>query len=631
MISLSQKIGLGYLVIIFINIVVAVVAIYNINNLSKPIGEILKEKYGNVSASENMLQALSQLELIHLSMIEDGIDSLQLANFQTYKNEFLNWHQQAIAGIALSSEPVILDSLYLAFNAYQSKSDSLHALLFSNMPYKTVKRFHYAIIFPVVKQIEKLCSRLKTVNEEAIAEADMKSRSISSRSKFYIIIFSLILIVFSILAGFYFTHKILLPIKKTTETVRRISRGKMNQKVEITTDDEIAELGLEFNRMTARLDTYEKMNINQIIREKRKSEALVSNIPAAIIVTDPDNRLSLANDLAESILEMPIKDSAGKPVEDLISDKTLLEFITAGHPDVNKETDPSKSLININKNGMDYFYFARQISLDDPEGKNGGKVTLLQDVTSFKNLDRLKSEFIATISHELKTPLTSMNMAIDILSREVTGKLNDEQKELIAGAKDDVMRLKQFVNDLLDISKLESGKINFNFERINPQELIEYILKPFTLRINDKKIKIIQEIGSTGKSFSGDFNQLARVFSNLIDNAVQHTPEHGTITINLKKYKNNVRFCITDSGEGIPNDAIDLIFDKFIQIKNFQQADQGHIGLGLAIAREIIRIHKGRIWVENNPGKGSSFYVEIPKKQNKTISRKKDYTAHARE
>jgi len=618
--SLSQKIGLGYFVIILINVIIAVVAIYNINDLSKPIDQILKEKYQNVSAAENMIQALSQQELVNLSLIEDGVDSGLVINFQTYKNEFLNWHQRAIEGIALPSEPDILDSLIQIFSLYQIRSDSLKDFLFSQRSYKENKIYHYEKIFPLVQQMEGLCRHLKEKNEEAIAEADIKSQSISSRANFFIIIFSVTLIFFSIIAGLYFTHQILTPIKKMTETVRKISRGLLNQKVEITTDDEVAELGLEFNRMTKRLDDYEKMNIDQIIQEKKKSEALVSNIPVAILVTDSNHQLALANELAESVLGIPIKDSAGKHIDELISEPELLDFIKGKKPSFISETDPNKSLIQIQKDGIIFYYFARQVELEDTTGQTSGKVTLLQDVTSFKNLDRLKSEFIATISHELKTPLTSMNMAIDILTREVPGKLNQEQKELLSGAKEDVTRLKNFVNDLLDISKLESGKISFNFEEIRPSDLIEYAEKPLTLQIAEKKIKLKKEFNLNIKSFYADFTQLSRVFTNLLDNAVQHTKENRTITITLKKKNKDILFCIADSGEGIPKDALALIFDKFIQVKNFQQAGQGNIGLGLAIAREIIRAHKGKIWAESKPGAGSQFYVQIPIKQDGLIT-----------
>ncbi len=620
MTSLSQKIGLGYFVVICINVVIAVVAIYNINDLSKPIDQILKEKYQNVSSAENMIQALSQQELVHLSMLEDGIDSSLVINFQTYKNEFLNWHQRAIEGIALPSEPDILDSLIQTFNLYRLRSDSLHFFISNQKPYKENKIYHYEKIFPLIQQMEKLCRHLKEKNEEAIAEADIKSQSISSRAKFFIIVFSITLILFSMIAGFYFTYKILTPIKKTTETVRKISRGQLNQKVEITTDDEVAELGLEFNRMTERLDAYEKMNIDQILQEKRKSEALVANIPVAILVTDSDFKLTLANELAESVLGIPIKDSPGKPIDELISEPELLDFIKGKIQSSQKETDPNKSLIQIQKDGTISYYFARQVDLEDAAGQSSGKVTLLQDVTSFKNLDRLKSEFIATISHELKTPLTSMNMAIDILVREVPGKLNDEQKELLTGAKEDAVRLKNFVNDLLDISKLESGKIIFNFEDIRPAKLIDYALQPLTLQIADKNIILKKDYNSTIGSLKADFIQLSRVFTNLIDNAIQHTRQNGMITISIKMKNKDVLFCIADSGEGIPKDALDLIFDKFIQVKNFQQAKQGNIGLGLAIAREIIRAHKGKIWVESKQGEGSRFYVQIPIQQDDLIT-----------
>lgn len=610
--SLSYKIGFGYLIIISINIAIAAFAIYHISDLSRPIDRLLKEKYQNVSAAENMLQTLSQQELIQLSMIEDGLDSTLSINFQIYKNEFFNWHQRAIEGIALASEPEILDSLFITFKHYLLLSDSLQIMLRELSNYNLIRAYHSQKIFPLIINIEMLTSKLRDINEAAIAEAENKSKSISGRANFLIITFSVILIIFSILASYYFARSIILPLKKTTETVRKIGRGHLHQKVNITTDDEIAELGIEFNRMTQRLEAYEKMNITQILLEKRKSEALVNNMPVPIIITDEQDRLFLLNELAKSILQIRDKEWQGKRVNEIVPNQKVIDYLYVLNDLNSTKIDPEKSLINIKRGRAEFFYSGRLIFMTDAEDKFIGKVTILQDVTAFKKLDRLKSEFIAKISHEIKTPLTSMNMAIDILDRKVLGKLNDAQQELIKTAKDDAQRLKNFVKNLLDISKLESGKYNFKFQDIYPVDLIERATKSFQIALTEKQINFKTKMEKRCPKFWGDFEYLTQVITNLIENAYRHTPERGCITVEVTYVGDMVQFSVSDNGEGIPDEVKDLIFDKFVQLNNFQENEHGNIGLGLAISREIVKAHKGKIWVESKLGEGSQFFFQIP-------------------
>jgi signal transduction histidine kinase len=610
--SLSYKIGLGYFVVICINAAIAVFAVYHINRLSSPIDRILKEKYQNVSAAENMTQALLQQESTQFAMIEEKFDSSKVIIFHTCKNEFYNWHQRAVEGIALPVEPDILDSIMLVFQPYLSKSDSLHLMLGEKTTYKKVKSYHSKNIFPLIKKLNALCLKLKDVNQQAVNDADKKAKSLSKRANMVIIIFSVIAVFLSILSSIYFAKRILKPVKQTTETVRKISRGQLNQKIDITSDDEIAELGIEFNKMTERLEAYEKMNINQILLEKKKAEAIVSNIPVSIIVTDEDYRLSLMNELAIKSLNISGKDWQGKKVAEAVKDKTLAKLLSGEDNLPEKETIPKKPLISVKKDNTEFFYLTRQIKITDDDNNIMGIVTLLQDVTSFKNLDRLKSDFMSAISHEFRTPLTSINMAVDILLKEVRGKINKEQKELLAGAKEDGQRLKRFVKELLDLSKLESGNYTFDFQNTSVTELSEYAVQPLRLLLKKKKINLKMNIDSSLPAFQADFHNLSRVITNLVENSLQHTPQSGQISIEAKQENETILFCIADSGEGIPEEAVDLIFDKFIQVKNFKDAGQGNIGLGLAIAREIVKAHNGKIWVESKLGSGSKFYFQIP-------------------
>jgi NtrC-family two-component system sensor histidine kinase KinB len=610
--SLSYKIGLGYFVLICINVAIAVFAIYHIVTLGSPVERVLQEKYQNVSAAQSMIQALNQQKLTQQAMLENRLDSTLLSDFHTYKNEFLNWHQKAIEGIALPSEPVLLDSIMKNFQDYLALSDSLHRMFFRQIPSATIREFYRYTVIHSADRVEQFCQQLKEVNQFAISEADQRAKTFSRRATVFIILFSMLAIALSVLASIRFTRGILKPVRLTTETVKKIGQGQLNQKVTITTDDEIADLGREFNKMTERLEAYERLNIQQILLEKRKSEAIVAGIPVSIMVTDQDKRIVLMNEQAMKLLDLLNDSWRGAAVNSIVKDETLAKLLSGETRTEKAESDPTRSLITIEKDKHQEFYVSRQIDILDENGNIMGLVTILQDVTGFKNLDRLKSEFMATISHEFRTPLTSINMAMDILLKEVKGPLNEYQRELLNDARQDGQRLKSLVKDLLDLSKLEAEKFPFDFRPVVLDDLLKYALHPLRLLLEEKQIQLQLKIDPAIPEFMADFHQLSRVVTNLVENAIQHTPPAGKIEITARQLDQQLKLEVIDQGEGIPPEAIDLIFDKFVQVKNFNEVDSGNVGLGLAISREIVRAHQGQIGVESKVGHGSRFYFSIP-------------------
>jgi len=201
---------------------------------------------------------------------------------------------------------------------------------------------------------------------------------------------------------------------------------------------------------------------------------------------------------------------------------------------------------------------------------------------------------------------------LEILLKEVQGKLNKNQRDLLEDAKKDGQRLKNLVRELLDLSKLEAGKYPFSFTKVHLRELIDYALEPLQRRIEEKEIELTIQTADDISEFQADEHQLSRVITNLVENAIQYTPSGGEVKIESAAHKEYIKVCVVDSGEGIPAEAVDLIFDKFVQLKNFQDAESGNIGLGLAIAREIVEAHHGKIWCESKVGQGSRFCFSIP-------------------
>ena len=248
----------------------------------------------------------------------------------------------------------------------------------------------------------------------------------------------------------------------------------------------------------------------------------------------------------------------------------------------------------------------------DEHGNIQGVVTLLQDVTRFKDLDRMKSEFIATVSHELRTPLTSLSMGIDILSQEVIGSVNQRQKDLLVAAKDDSERLRKLVKELLDLSKLESGKYEMKKELVDFRQLVADAVRPLRLPFEEKQIHLELDIPEHLSALSADSHQLSWVITNLLSNALRYTDKGGKVQLAAKEEKQGLLVTVTDTGHGIPQENLETVFDKFVQVKSSTETTPGSVGLGLAIAREVVEAHGGRIWVESQMGIGSKFFFTIP-------------------
>lgn len=227
----------------------------------------------------------------------------------------------------------------------------------------------------------------------------------------------------------------------------------------------------------------------------------------------------------------------------------------------------------------------------------------------------MKSDFIATLSHEFRTPLTSVNMAVDILDKEILGPLSPEQKELIASAREDCFRLTKLARELLQLSKLESGRLQLKNVDLDVSDVVESSLHSLHIQFHEKDIRLETAIAAGLPHIMADEQQISWVITNLVTNALKYTNSGGTVTIRAREDGGAVRIDVEDTGQGIARPDLDRIFDKFVQIKHATDATPGSVGLGLAIAKEIVELYGGRIWAESELGHGSVFTFCIPLEQ----------------
>jgi signal transduction histidine kinase len=610
--SLWYKIGLGYFLLVCISVGIAVVAVYNFYRLNDFISAILHDNYEGVLASENMVKALERQENAHVSMLYDDIDS-SYTQFSLNTPGFQGWQEKALLVSTDRNEIELLQAIGRDYRQYVSLTDSLYNVL--QLPNGRAKgiRFRASVLRPIASRLKERCFSVLEINQTAMTVTELRIRSTVTDATYTVIVASIIAVILSILASVRITRAVKTPAQKLTESVRKIGQGHLNQKIDVSTDDEIGELAAEFNKMTERLRAYEEMNVHQLISEKKKSEAIVESIADPIIVTDNGGDIVIMNKAAAGLLDVDANAMTGKSLDGVLKDERWVRSRTAGSADQSAGSDID-TLLTLQRKGKRSYWRPRKTIILDELRRPGGTVTLLQDVTRFKALDEMKTEFLATVSHEFRTPLTSINMTVDILSREVVGAVNEKQQELLTAAKDDCERLGKLVKDLLDLSRLEARQQDMKKESLNLRELIDESLKPLRLPFKEKQITLDISIDTGIPNIAGDRQQLGWVITNLVNNALRFTDEGGFVKIIATRDDGKIRVAVSDTGHGIPREAQRTIFDKFVQIKEPAETTPGSVGLGLAIAREVVEAHEGVIWVESAEGKGSTFFFTLPLK-----------------
>jgi NtrC-family two-component system sensor histidine kinase KinB len=416
----------------------------------------------------------------------------------------------------------------------------------------------------------------------------------------------IVALIFSLLLA----ERIVRPLRHFMDASRKISAGDYAVQVPVETDDELGRLASEFNQMAAQLGQYHEMNIEQIISEKNKGEAILSNIEDGVVVFDTDLKVTGINPAGRRMLDLEFVEVRALVCANILPTPNVCEMIrrtveTGDRPDVPEE----QRIITLQKGERSRHYLFSVTPIRGRDLKVSGIVLLLRDVTRLKEVERLKSEFVMAASHELRTPLTGMGMSIDLLLEHASQGLAEKDRELLQAAHEEVHRMKALVNDLLDLSKIEAGRIELEFEKVPVQTLFEHVHEVFKGQAEMKHVKLTSELAGDLPEVRADANKVTWVLTNLISNALRYVSQDGQIQITAKKIGPHVHLSVHDNGPGIPPEYQSKIFQKFVQVKGQQS---GGTGLGLAICKEIVRAHGGAIWVESSPGQGSTFTFTLP-------------------
>lgn len=417
-------------------------------------------------------------------------------------------------------------------------------------------------------------------------------------------------ILLAALLAFSLATNLSRPILELTRVAKGVAANPPNfsLRANVYTHDELKNLAETFNHTIERLQLYANMQIDRIIAERNKTEAIIFSIADGIILTDHYGKIMLCNEQAKKILNLKKDITEGISLLDYLPEEKInaiiKEVINQPQQNIARELDLSE------ENYLKIYQVAAH-PVTSRQGEELGMVTVLHNITLEKEMDRLKDDFVHSITHDLRNPLSSIHGFIKIFSEKSAGPLNEQQMKFLEIMDRSCNRLLSLVTNILDVAKIEAGKkLSLNWEECDLPNLIKKILDiQYPLAAN-KQILLEPVIPDNFPKIKADNQLLERVITNLLGNSLKFTPHNGRIRIELKNEENSIQVTIADTGAGIPPEYLDKVFDKFQQVTGQKK---GGTGLGLTICKYIVEAHQGKIWVESEPGQGAQFKFQLPK------------------
>jgi signal transduction histidine kinase len=466
-------------------------------------------------------------------------------------------------------------------------------------------------LFGVFDRIKTVSGEIRRINRENMEQARDDARA-TARSALVALAASLAVVSLLLACvGWYLLRTILGPIRAVTEAAHAIGgSGQLDRTVPVFGRDELGRLAVAFNAMTRELRKYRRGNLDRLLRAQRTAQATIDSFPDPVLVLDPGGRPDLANPAARALFGVgPTAEGEPGPVWQP-PDPLRQPVTNALRVQREYQTDQFDQVVSFRLGGEDHTYLPQVRPIRDPEGNTLGAAVVLDDVTRFRLLDQLKSDLVATVSHELKTPLTSVRLAIHVLLEEAVGPLTPKQAELLIDARDNAERLLALIEQLLALARLQKPERQV-IRPSDPVELLRRAADAVRPRAEDKHVELKLAVDEPPPPVAADPERIGQALGNLLNNAVTYTPPGGTVTLSAAAaVDGRVVVSVADTGVGIPAEFVPHVFDRFFRIPG--QSEEGGTGLGLAIVKEIVTAHGGEVTCESRPGKGTTFRVTLP-------------------
>ncbi|HEV3058815.1 MAG TPA: ATP-binding protein [Vicinamibacterales bacterium] len=600
--SLRAKLMVGYLGFVVALGVLGAWSARTLNQMSAVAGRIIAENYDSVVAAQDMKESLERIDSAALFALlgEAGRARAQAA---THRSRFDEALTKAAANITEVGEADVVNAIRSGRDDYFRRLDEFFQ---SSTP---LPALYFSALEPRFTSVRASCDALLRINQEAMRRK-AGAASQSARRGFLI---TLGLVVALMVAGvgveLSLSRAILDPVRQLTAATTRMAGGELDTTVPVRSADEIGTLATGFNRMAERIRELRRSDLGRLLVAQQTTEAAIDSIFDPVLVTDGNARLIRINPAGERLFGARAE-VLGKPIGDVAHDVRVAQAVS----DVLRSQAPvasesASAVLPWAVDGSPRAFSVRATPMRDVDNRLVGVVTLLEDITHLNEISRLKSEFIAAASHELRAPLTSVQMGIHLLLEDGAAPLTDRQLEILTVCREDTARLDRLMRELLDLSKIESGDQTPARAAVRASTLVRDAVESLRFQVEARGIRLVVDAAPDLPVVAADRGQIERVIANLISNAMRATAADGTISVTAVSRDGEVAIAVADTGVGIPREFLPRVFEPFVQVPG---ASAGGAGLGLAISRRIVEAHGGRLSVQSEAGKGSTFTFTVP-------------------
>jgi PAS domain S-box-containing protein len=616
--TLRRRILLTLIPLLILLIILGSAGAVLLYRLGGSIDAILRDNYESIVAMERLNEALERIDS-SFQIALAGRGQQTAADYErNARAQFdANWkdYDKALAeeqrNITIHpQEDELVAQLEALTEQYRSQGQAFYRRA-STDPKRHQDYFATGGLFHTFDKVKRTARDILVLNQDNMKAASREAMQTAEDSLY---LFGGGLAAAAILAGLLAwgtLHTILRPIQSLTQSALAIGLGNLDQVVPVLANDELGQLADAFNTMAKQLRQYRQTGYARLLRAQRTSQATIDSFPDPVLVVDSEGRIEMANPAARR--QFGVTPTAGEPGTGLPwqPPEPLLQPLDAAlrqqQPYLPEGFD---QVISLRRDGQECTFLPRILPIRDPYQNTLGAAVLLEDVTRFRLMDQIKSDLLATVSHELKTPLTGIRLALHLLLEETVGPLTPKQTELLMDARDNAERLVARVNSLLDLARLEQRpeQLDLRPQPIGP--LLQAATDAVHARAADKGVELVVELPPDLPLVALDGQRLGHALGNLLDNAITYTDRRGRITVAATAASDTLTVSVTDTGVGIPPEYLPHVFDKFFRVPG--QSTGGGSGLGLAIAQEIVHAHGGEIRCESRRGAGTVFSLTLP-------------------
>lgn len=601
--NLRNKLLFSFLIFIAALVALGAWSALSLRELGGVSRRIISYNYDSVVAAQDMKESLERMDSAALFLLLGDRDRA-MAQFNQHRARFDATFSKAAGNITEPGETEIIESIRRDRDEYYRRFESFIADGEKRRPEDYFQRLE-----PLFNKTRAELNQLLQLNQQAMVAKSEQAAGVARREFFFTLALAGALVVVGLALGVLLANGIMRPVHELTETAAKIAGGDLTAKARITSRDEIGILAAEFNRMAERIEQLRRSDLGRLVVAQQTTEAAIDSLFEPVLVTDGEGKITRLNRAAESLFGAKAE-TIGKPIAEVAHDQRIVMAVSeALRARRSVAAESVAAAIPILIDGTEQSFRLRTTPMRDAEGRLLGAVTLLEDITRLREIDQLKSEFVATAAHYLQAPLLNLQMGLHCLITDAAGEMTDKQKDILYACREDGERLERLMRDLTDLSRIESGETAPHLAPVKIEDVIQNAIESFRLAAEARDQSLKTDIAPALPPLNVDAEQIGRVLDNLLSNAIRNTPRGGEIRITAVQREDYVSVSVADTGRGIPPEYLPRLFNRFISVPG---AQSGGTGLGLAISKRLIEAHGGQISAQSQLGLGATITFTLP-------------------